>query len=140
MPPEAPPAEPEAPPEPEDDGPQLFDFETDAGPIEPVPAEEPLPPEDDFDALGPADEEGPYLEEEEPYAPEPALGAEAPPEEAYEGGEAEPEEYYEEELQEETGEADLLSRPPEFADEDDDEEGLWFEKGPPQDFDFEDDR
>jgi len=35
-------------------------------------------------------------------------------------------------------EDDLLTGKPEFVDEEEDEEGLWFEKGPPQDFDFED--
>ena len=33
---------------------------------------------------------------------------------------------------------DLLSESPEFLDKDTDEESLWFEKGPPKDFDFED--
>ena len=36
---------------------------------------------------------------------------------------------------------DLLASSPEFAEEkDSEEEDLWFEKGPPQDFDFEDER
>jgi nicotinate-nucleotide--dimethylbenzimidazole phosphoribosyltransferase len=111
----------------ESDGPALYDFETDEDPIPPGPTET----DDDFEALGPAEEEAPYLEEEEPYAEEPASGTEPAPfeepgtavrpsledEEASEGGAPDPEEGYEEEG----------------------EEGLWFEKGPPQDFDFEDD-
>ena len=93
----------------------------------PTPADD-----DDFEALGPAEEEAPYLEEEEPYAEEPVSGTEPPPdepgtevrpaledEEVYEGGKPDPEETYEEE-------------------EDEGEEGLWFEKGPPKDFDFDD--
>jgi hypothetical protein len=103
----------------------VFDFETDEDSLAPTsaPADE-----DDFDALGPAEEEAPYLEEEEPYAEEPVSGTEPPPdeprtevrpavedEEAYEGTSPDPEETYEEE---------------------EGEEGLWFEKGPPKDFDF----
>ena len=107
--------------------PALYDFETD---------EDPLclgagsGRDDDFEALGPAEEEAPYLEEEEPYAEEPVSGTEPPPEEpgtevrpaledeeVYEGGGPDPEESYEEE---------------------EGEEGLWFEKGPPKDFDFDD--
>jgi len=89
------------------------------------------PPEDDFEALGPAEEEAPYLEEEEPYAEEPVSGSDTPVEEpgtevrpaledkeAYEGGADDPEESWEE--------------------EEESEEGLWFEKGPPKDFDFDD--
>jgi hypothetical protein len=112
----------------ESGGSALYDFETDEDPVA-SPGSEPAA--DDFEALGPAEEEAPYLEEEEPYAEEPASGTEPPPdepgtavrpaledEEAYEGGKLDPEETYEEE---------------------EGEEGLWFEKGPPQDFDFEDD-
>jgi hypothetical protein len=108
----------------ESGSPQLYDFETDEDPVAPARDET----DDDFEALGPAEEEAPYLEEEEPYAEEPVSETEAPPfeepgtavrpaledEEAYEGGAADPEEGYEEEG----------------------EEGLWFEKGPPKDFDF----
>ena len=39
--------------------------------------------DDEFEALGPAEEEAPYLDEEEPYADEPASGTESarePPE------------------------------------------------------------
>jgi len=114
-------------------GPALYDFETDEDSLVESPASE---PDDDFEALGPAEEEAPYLDEEEPYAEEPPSGTEPPAgaeppaeepktevrpaledEEAYEGGAADPEEAWEEE------EA---------------EEGLWFEKGPPKDFDFDD--
>ena len=68
-------------------------------------------PDDDFEALGPAEEEAPYLDEEEPYAEEPPSGTEPPAgaeppaeeprtevrpaledEEAYEGGAPDPEE------------------------------------------------
>jgi hypothetical protein len=108
-----------------DDGaPALYDFETDEDPLEPAAA----PADDDFEALGPAEEEAPYLDEEEPYAEEPAPKTEIRPEEpgtevrpaledeeVYEGGGLDPEESYE---------------------EDEGEEGLWFEKGPPKDFDF----
>jgi hypothetical protein len=110
--------------------PALYDFETDEDPISnDVPAG--TVDDDDFDALGPAEEEAPYLEDEEPYAEEPVSDTgSAPPaeepgtevrpaledEEAYEGGGLDPEEEYEEE---------------------EGEEGLWFEKGPPKDFDFE---
>ena len=104
-------------------GPQLYDFETDEDPIS-----NDVPPaaDDDFEVLGPAEEEAPYLDQEE--AEEPVPETEAPneepgtavrpaleDEEAYEGGAPDPEEEYEE----------------------GGEEGLWFEKGPPQDFDFE---
>jgi hypothetical protein len=113
----------------ESDGPALYDFETDEDSVAPPG---PAPADDDFEALGPAEEEGPYVEEEEPFAEEPVSGTEPPAEEpgtevrpaledeeVYEGGTRDPEETYEEE---------------------EGEEGLWFEKGPPQDFDFEDDK
>jgi hypothetical protein len=110
----------------ESGGPALYDFETDEDPVtSPAPADD-----DDFEALGPAEEEAPYLDEEEPYAEEPTSGTQQPPEEpgtevrpaledeeVYEGGKPDPEESYEEE-------------------EDEGEDGLWFEKGPPKDFDF----
>jgi hypothetical protein len=119
-------AEPEPEPEPPaSEGPALYDFETDDEPVVSSPPEE---PRDDFEALGPADEEARYLDEEEPDAVEPASGTEPPldepgtevrpaleDEEAYEGGALDPEEAYE---------------------EDDTDEGLWFEQGPPKDFDF----
>jgi hypothetical protein len=101
-----PPDEPEA----EAGGPQVFDFETDEDPVAPA---EPAPggESDDFEALGPAEEEAPYLEEEEPYADEPASGTEGSPDDP---SMASGRQTYEEE----------------------EAEDLWFEKGPPQDFDF----
>ena len=124
------PSEPFAEEPPADSGaPALYDFETDEDPLASAPA--PADDDDDFEALGPAEEEAPYLEEEEPYAEEPVSGTEPPPEEpgtevgpaledeeVYEGGAPDPEETYEE--------------------EEEGEEGLWFEKGPPKDFDFDD--
>jgi len=117
--------EPEPPEDPGLDAgaPQLYDFETDE-----EPASSSVPADDEFEALGPAEEEAPYLEEERPYSDEPGSGDDVPldepstavrpaleDEEAYEGGGVEAEESYEE-----------------------DEEDLWFEKGPPKDFDFDD--
>jgi len=106
----------------ESEAPELYDFETDEGPLSTSDGGT----DDDFEALGPAEEEAPYLEEEEPYAEESPSGSELPPtdtdtavrpaledEEAYEGGGLDPEEGYEEA-----------------------EDDLWFEKGPPKDFDF----
>jgi hypothetical protein len=120
---------PVPPPEPESDAgpPALYDFETDEESLDSSAA---APPEDDFEALGPAEEEAPYLEEEEPYAEEPVSGGDSAvpepgtevrpaleDEDAFEGAGGEPEESWEEQ---------------------DSEEGLWFEKGPPKDFDFDD--
>jgi hypothetical protein len=115
----------EEPPADSDSGSAIFDFETDEESVAPSSAPG---DDDDFEALGPAEEEAPYLDEEEPYAEEPVSGTEPPPEEprteirpavedeeAYEGGSPDPEESYE---------------------EDEADEGLWFEKGPPKDFDF----
>jgi hypothetical protein len=108
------------PEQPEAGGPQLYDFETDEEALEssgftPGASET----DDDFEALGPAEEESAYVEEEEPYAAEePAAGTEevqpAAEEEEFEGW----------------SEGDEARQ----GDTDDD---LWFEKGPPQDFDFE---
>ena len=115
------------------EGPQLFDFETDArlGAEAPAPAppevDEPAPPEpepedeDDFDDLGPA-------QEDDYTADEPADRKRA-------------DETEDRPLPAETGEEDLLAEQPDFVDDPaTDEEDLWFEKGPPKDFDFEDDR
>ena len=95
-------------------GPAVFDFETDEDEsFAPAPSDT----DDDFEALGPAEEEAPYLEEEEPYADAEEPGTAVRPaledEETYEGSSPDPEEGYEE-----------------------GDEGLWFEKGPPKDFDF----
>ena len=152
---------PSEPDPPEQGAPQLYDFETDPGPLEedgadlgaaPPPAEE----SDDFEALGPVDEaeeaeEDLYLDEEESYGEqrggttdfeeseaveedyETEVRPAAPAQDDDEGNETEvrPADPKKEE------EDDLLSESPEFVDEDTDE-GLWFEKGPPKDFDFED--
>jgi hypothetical protein len=102
---------------PSSDGPELYDFETDEDSVPPPSGESAV--DDDFEALGPAEEEAPYLEEEEPYAEEP--GTEVRPAVGDEGtGERRPSDT-EERLVEEEGEDDL-----------------WFEKGPPKDFDFDD--
>jgi hypothetical protein len=114
--------EPEAAeePGPETGTPELYDFESDEG----------QPPStdssDDFEALGPAEEDAPYEDDERPYSDDPGSGTDVPldepstavrpaleDEEAYEGGGPDPEESFEE-----------------------DDEDLWFEKGPPKDFDF----
>jgi hypothetical protein len=120
-------AEPEAAEEPEAGGgaPALYDFETEDEPLATEGREA-----DDFEALGPAEEEAAYLEEEEPYTEEPAPDTGAPlddadtavrpaleDEEAYDGEDLEAEESYE---------------------QDEGEDELWFEKGPPKDFDFDD--
>jgi hypothetical protein len=99
------------------DGPELYDFETDE---ESVPPSGQPAADDDFEALGPAEEEAPYLDEEEPYPEEPGTEV-RPAVEPEDSGERRPsdtEEHFEEE---EAGEEDL-----------------WFEKGPPKDFDFDD--
>jgi hypothetical protein len=156
---EAPAGEPEPP---EQGGAQLYDFETDSDLLAeegagreaaPAPAEE----RDDFESLGPVDEpqeseEDLYLsEEEEAYgeqrggttdfeeieAGEADLETEVRPvvpaeddDDGYppEGRPADPDD---------EDEDDVLSESPEFLDQDTDE-SLWFEKGPPKDFDFED--
>ncbi|MGH2983760.1 MAG: hypothetical protein ACRDK5_05855 [Solirubrobacterales bacterium] len=156
------PSEPEAP---EEGAPQLYDFETDPGLVEEEGADlgiAPAPPEasDDFETLGPVEEakeaeEDLYLDEEEPYGEQrggttdfeeveaveedyktevrPADNDEEVDDERYrtEVRPADPEEEEDEE------DDDLLSESPEFLDQDADE-SLWFEKGPPKDFDFED--
>ena len=119
-------AEPDLPPledepfaeeEPSDAGaPALYDFETDEDPIS-TTDEPPAETGDDFEALGPAEEAAPYVEEEEPYAEEPASGTEPPPAEPFD-------------------EPSTEVRP--SLEDEDDEEDLWFEKGPPKDFDFDD--
>jgi hypothetical protein len=105
-----------------DEVPQLYDFETDEAALdEPAPAA--AEPEDAFEELGPAEEQPPFTETEE--------------------RDAAPAEVEDEPRPDETGEEDLLSASPEFLDEEDpgtDEEDLWFEKGPPKDFDFDDEK
>ena len=120
---------------PEAGGPRLYDFETDEDPLDAgvraddtedapvVPADDtddvPVVPagdtDDDFQALGPAEEEASYVEEEEPYADEPVSDGEP--------------------LRGETDEGPALDAEESGEEGEDD---LWFEKGPPQDFDFED--
>ena len=112
-------------------GPALFDFETDAGlgteaPASPDVAEdsEPLGPEDsdEFEELGPATDEQPARDvgDEETHYDDPEPDGEP--------------------RRDPTDEKDLLAESPEFADDGTDEEDLWFEKGPPKDFDFEDEK
>jgi hypothetical protein len=150
-------------PEPaEQGGAQLYDFETDSDLLAeegagreaaPAPAEE----RDDFESLGPVDEpqeseEDLYPSEEEAYgeqrggttdfeeseAVEADLETEVRPvvpaeddDDGYppEGRPRDPDD---------EDEDDVLSESPDFLDQDTDE-SLWFEKGPPKDFDFEDD-
>ncbi len=135
--------------------PELFDFESDAAPVESAPA-------DDFEDLGPVSDEA--YPEDEAYVEEPGTEAQPAPPDTDEGfAETAPEEGYADPGTEESfappapepsapdaptpdapgpGEEgeDLLADSPEFVDEggDEDEQDLWFEKGPPQDFDFED--
>jgi hypothetical protein len=98
------------------DGPQLYDFETDEDSVPPPSGRSAV--EDDFEALGPAEEEAPYLDEEEPY-PEEESTAVRPA------------------VEDEEDEDTSPKRKRRFEQEEG-EEGLWFEKGPPKDFDFDD--
>ena len=120
-----PPEEPEA----SSSEPQLYDFESDEEPVADSPVA-PAETDDDFEALGPETDEAPYVApetDESPYIPEEHPSDEPPPsseaaledEDVYEGDSPEAEESYEERRSE----------------TDDD---LWFEKGPPKDFDFDD--
>jgi hypothetical protein len=115
------------------DGPQLYDFETDEDTV-PPPAPGSSAVDDDFEALGPAEEGAPYLDEEEPYAEEPASGAESGGEAPYEepGTEVRPA------IEDEEPDERRPSETRERAEEEGEEEDLWFEKGPPKDFDFDD--
>ena len=114
------------------DGPQLYDFESDE---ESASATTERPAiEDDFEALGPAEEESPYLDEEEPYSEEPASGVEP----AREGTAEEPGTEIRPAVEDEEPREGRSSDTEEHFEEDDSEEGLWFEKGPPKDFDFDD--
>jgi hypothetical protein len=116
-------SEPAEKPELETAAPELYDFETDDDPLATERAQD-----DDFDALGPAEEEGPYLEEEQPYPDEPSPGAGAPLDEP--GTEVRPA------IDDESDEFGALD--PQEADGENEEDDLWFEKGPPKDFDFDD--
>jgi hypothetical protein len=120
--------DPEAPAAPDDEeggGPALYDFETDEDPLEPGPSSI---TDDDFEALGPAEEEAPYLEEEAPYAEEtlPPLDDSATDESTA--------------VRPAVDDDELDDAPPrgEVYEEDDSDDDLWFEKGPPKDFDFDD--
>jgi hypothetical protein len=99
------------------DGPQLYDFETDEDSVPPPSGRSAV--DDDFEALGPAEEEAPYLDEEEPFPEEESTAVRPAVED--------------EEDEDSSGE-----RRRRFE-RDEGEEGLWFEKGPPKDFDFDDD-
>jgi hypothetical protein len=101
-------------------GPRLYDFETDEESVAPTSA--PPSVDDDFEALGPAQEEAPYLDEEEPYAEEP--GTEVRP-------------AIEDEEPEGSRSSDTEERSFRLEEESE-EDDLWFEKGPPKDFDFDD--
>jgi hypothetical protein len=123
----------------ESDGPQLYDFETDEDPI--APSSQQSAVDDDFEALGPAEEEAPYLDEEEPYPEEPASGVESADEGRHEEPGTEVRPVLEDEEPFEGGNFDTEERrtlEPEKRSGDDEEEDLWFEKGPPKDFDFDD--
>src|SRR5262245_48522 len=111
-------------------GPQLYDFETDE---ESVAPSSPPSIDDDFEALGPAREEAPYLDEEEPYAEEPAAGVE-PDTGSYEEQGTEVRPVLDDEEQRGQPPSGTEERPLEFEEEEEDD--LWFEKGPPKDFDF----
>jgi hypothetical protein len=109
-------------------GPELYDFESDEEPVADSPVA-PADTDDDFEALGPETDEAPYIApetDESPYIPDEHRSDEPPSSEAalededvYEGDSPDAEESYEERK----------------SDTDDD---LWFEKGPPKDFDFDD--
>ena len=114
-------------------GPALYDFETDEESV--TPSSEPPPDTgDDFEALGPAEEEAPYLEEEEPYAEEPGFATEAPRDEPPLD---EPSTEVRPSLEDEEASAAPPAGEP-YEEGEDDDEDLWFEKGPPKDFDFDD--
>lgn len=134
--------------------PALYDFETDeeaaaaAGPVDEAPAGELAAPVDDFEELGPPTDEA-YAEpaaepDEEPGEP---LGAEEPayPEEPTRAPELEDEEEPPGTAPagavDDEDEEDVLADSPEFLERggEEDDEDLWFEKGPPQDFDFDQD-
>jgi hypothetical protein len=121
------------------DAPQLYDFETDEDPVVSGAGQPAVDEEDDFEALGPVEEEAEYLEEEEPYAEEAGGVAELPAEDTEERELVVPDVHEEEEAPAPAPdeEDDILSGSPEFVEEDTEREGLWFEKGPPQDFEFE---
>jgi hypothetical protein len=111
----------------DESAPQLYDFETDEDSLD-EPRRAASEPEDAFEDLGPVEAQPRYDEEE---VAEPSEDERRPDERRPD-----------ERRPDETGEDDLLSTSPEFLDEgsETDEEDLWFEKGPPEDFDFEDEK
>jgi hypothetical protein len=113
------------------DGPQLYDFETDEDSMPPSSSESAV--DDDFEALGPAEEDTPYLDEEEAYPEEPASEVESGGE-GYEEPGTEVRPAVEDEETEERRSFDTEER----LETEEGEEDLWFEKGPPKDFDFDD--
>jgi hypothetical protein len=129
-------APPEPAPAPEaDSGPELYDFATDEGALEigaEAPADSPAPePADEFEELGPVTDEAEVVDAppagdqdfEDDYPPEDEEPAREAPASAPAAQDAD----------------DLLAESPEFIEEEGEEgEDLWFEKGPPKDFDFED--
>jgi hypothetical protein len=121
----------------------VFDFEADVGDAgvtagdEVEPAAEPEGPSDDFEELGPPTDERPFEPDAEPAGDaEPARD----PEPVWEDEGSDEFPATEVRPAPETGEEDLLAESPDFVEESTDEEDLWFEKGPPKDFDFEDER
>ncbi|HET9119005.1 MAG TPA: hypothetical protein VFN72_00610, partial [Solirubrobacterales bacterium] len=115
------------------DSPALYDFETDEESV--APSSPPPSIDDDFEALGPPQEEAPYLDEEEPYAEEPAAGVD-PDTGSYEEAGTEVRPVTDDEEQRGPRPSDTEERPLELEEEEEDD--LWFEKGPPKDFDFDD--
>ena len=116
----------------ESDRPQLYDFETDE---DSIPAASATPRiEDDFEALGPAEEELPYLDEEEPYPAEPEIESDRG---GYEEPGTEERPAIEDEEPRERSSSDTEERSF-HLEEEEEEDDLWFEKGPPKDFDFDD--
>jgi hypothetical protein len=113
-------------------GPQLYDFETDEDPISPASPRSAV--DDDFEALGPAEEEAPYLDEEEPYPDETASSVEP----GGESGDEEPRTEVRPAPEEEEPYDEGKSFEESFEEEEEREDDLWFEKGPPKDFDFDD--
>jgi hypothetical protein len=124
--------EPLPPDEPEtsSSGPALYDFETDEDLLEsPPPA--PADTDDDFEALGPETDERPYVApetDESPYIPEEEPSRDEPPRSSE--AELKDDEVYG---------GDSLEAEESFEQKSDTDDDLWFEKGPPKDFDFEDD-
>ena len=117
----------------------MFDFESDAGEAD-MPIGEAAPADsDEFEDLGPPTDEGPV--------------AEAPAEvevDQVDEGRDEDDDFADDDSGDhpatevrpaDTDEEDLLAGSPDFIDEEaEEDEDLWFEKSPPKDFDFEEDK